>query len=392
MNPKIVLRKSHGDHLRIGHPWIYRSQIKETKEAPAAGHLVDVFSEGNKFIGTGYFNPKSEIVIRLLTRIKESVDKNFFRQKIEQAVRFRRRMVRETNAFRVVSSEADGLPGLIVDRYADILVVQFLTAGMDRLRPVVLEVLEEACPDTRGIYERSDSSSRRIEGLGEKVGWVRQDCGNEIVVHEGDIQYGLSFGQGHKTGFYLDQRENRLLLSRLDLKGEVLDAFCYSGGFGLHLALGGCRVLGLDIQPEAIKQAEANRELNHIPKEQLEFKTGNVFDELRALEKEKRKFDLIILDPPSFVKRKQELEGAIAGYKEIILRAMKLLNEEGLLAVFSCSYHVDENLLLQISMSAARDVRKDLTILKFMKQSSDHPIKPLIPETYYLKGFLFQVS
>ncbi len=390
--PKVILKKSPTERVRHWHPWIYRSQIKEAGESPVPGSLVDIYSSANRFIGTGYFNLKSEITVRILTKDKEPIDKNFLKRQIEKAGRFRQRVVSQTNAFRLISSEADGLPGLIVDRYAEILVVQFLTAGMESLRPLVLDVLEELMPDTRGIYERSDSSSRRLEGLEEKTGWIRQDCGADVLVSERGVNYRVLFEKGQKTGLYLDQRENRLLLRDLGAKEEVLDAFCYTGGFGLHLALAGCRVLGIDSQKEAIEQAEGNRALNHIPHENLVFKVGNVFDELRGFEKEKRKFDLVILDPPSFVKRKQELQGAVSGYKEIMLRGMKLLNEGGWLAVFSCSYHVDENLLMQIALSAAADVRKDLTLLRFMKQSSDHPIKPFIPETYYLKGFLFQVS
>ena len=182
------------------------------------------------------------------------------------------------------------------------------------------------------------------------------------------------------------------MLSDLGIKGEALDAFSYTGGFGLHLAAGGCRVLGIEIQADAVKHAEENRALNGISPEILQFKTANVFDELRALDKEKRRFDLVILDPPSFVKKKDALEGALAGYKEIILRSMKILNENGLLAVFSCSYHIDDNRLMQASLGAALDAHKSLRVLKFLKQSADHPINPFIPETYYLKGFLFQVS
>jgi len=182
------------------------------------------------------------------------------------------------------------------------------------------------------------------------------------------------------------------LIAGLGIKGEALDAFCYEGGFGLHLAKNGCRVLGIDSQEDVIRRAEANRTLNGISPEALQFKVANVFDQLKAFEKEKRKFDLVVLDPPSFVKKKAALEGALAGYKEILLRSMKLLNEDGKLAIFSCSYHVDENLLMQCSLSAAADVRKTLRVLKFLKQSSDHPINPFIPETFYLKGFLFQVS
>jgi 23S rRNA (cytosine1962-C5)-methyltransferase len=388
--PKVILKKP-GGVSRFGHPWIYRSQIRSVDGSAEPGGLVALFSEKNNYIGTGYYNPASEITVRLLTRKPEPVTKDFFKAKIARAAAFRKGTVRDSNACRLVSSEGDDLPGLIVDQYGEVTVVQFLTLGMDRLRPLVLEALEEAVP-SKGIFERSDSSSRKIEGLPEKVGWIRKDCGDEVAIFEGDIRYAMHFGAGHKTGMYLDQRENRLLIAGLGIKGEALDAFCYEGGFGLHLAKSGCRVLGIDSQEDVIRRAEANRELNGIAPDALQFKVANVFDQLKAFEKEKRRFDLVVLDPPSFVKKKAALEGALAGYKEILLRSMKLLNEDGKLAVFSCSYHVDENLLMQASLSGASDVRKTLRVLKFLKQSSDHPINPFIPETYYLKGFLFQVN
>ena len=389
--PRVTLNKIPGNFSRFGHPWIYRSQIKSAENGVPAGGLVSVFSEKNNYIGSGYYNPASEITIRLLTRKPEAIDVNFFKIKILKAAEFRRRVVYGSNAWRLVSSEGDDLPGLIVDQYGEVTVVQFLTLGMEGLRPLVLEALEEAVP-SKGVYERSDSSSRKIEGLPEKVGWIRKDCGDEVTIQEGEVRYAIQFGAGHKTGMYLDQRENRLTIAGLGIKGEALDAFCYEGGFGLHLAKAGCKVLGIDSQEDVLRRAEANRELNGIAPEMLQFKAANVFDQLKMFEKEKRKFDCVILDPPSFVKKKAALQGALSGYKEIILRSMKLLNDNGLLAVFSCSYHVDENLLMQTALSAAADVRRTLRVLKFLKQSADHPINPFIPETYYLKGFLFQVS
>ena len=380
--------------LRFNHPWIYRSQIKEenSAKAPQPGSLVEVRASGNRFAGIGYFNPRSEITVRLLTWKPEAIDGNFFKARLLKAFELRKKYVKDTNAFRVVSSEADGLPGLIVDRYGETAVVQFLTLGMENFKPLILEALEETRIAEGGIYEKSDSGSRRLEGLEEKTGWIRQNCGDEILIFERNVKYRIHFSGGQKTGFYLDQRENRCLLADLGVQGNVLDGFCYSGGFGLHLALGGSNVLGIDSQPEAIRQAEENRALNAVPEERLVFKTANVFDELRALEKERRKFDLVILDPPSFVKKRDALAGALAGYKEILLRGMRILNEGGLLAVFSCSYHVNDDLLMQACLSAAMDTRKSLKVIRFLKQSSDHPIDPFIPETYYLKGFLFLVS
>ncbi len=301
--------------------------------------------------------------------------------------------MKSAGAFRVIASEADGLPGLIADLYGEVLVVQFLTMGMEKLRPLVLKAFEETLPSLRGIYEKSDSSSRAIEGLAPRVEWIRKDCGDEVQIDEEGIRYAVRLEGGHKTGFYLDQRENRILIGNLGVKGSCLDAFCYEGGFGLHLVRGGAKeVIGIDSQEEAVARAEENRRLNGFSENVVRYRTANVFDALREFEKEKKRFDLIVLDPPSFVKKKAALEGALAGYKEIALRSMKILNDPGLLAVFSCSYHVTDDLLMQVCMSAARDVRKSLKVIRFLKQSPDHPIDPFIPESYYLKGFLLEIT
>lgn len=387
---KITLKPSK-KALRYAHPWMYRSQCREAElKNCSSGSLVKVFTAKNRFLGIGYANPLSEISIRMLTSLDESVSLEFFKSRIEKAFEFRKRFVRDTNAFRLISSEADGLPGVIIDRYADVLVVQFLTFGMEKLKGLIIQALEEIFPNF-SIYEKSDSSSRRREGLEETDGWIKSGP-EEVEIYEGGIRYLIHFGQGHKTGFYLDQRENRLLLASLGLRGKVLDAFCYSGGFGLHLAKSGCEVMALDSQAEAIALALANGRLNGIDASFFRVKQANVFDELKNMEKQKSKFDLVILDPPSFVKRREALTGALSGFKEIILRSIKILNEGGFLAVFSCSYHVDENLLLKTGLSASIDLRKDLRIIKFMRQSADHPIHPFIPETYYLKGYLFQIT
>ncbi len=390
MNKKIVLKKPPQGSLRMGHPWVYKDQIKDAAGV-SPGDVADVVSETGRFLGRGYWNPKSEISLRLFTREDEPVDAAFFRRTLGKAVSFRERHVTGTNAYRVVSSEADGLPGLIVDRYGDVLVVQFLTLGTERLRETLVSALDEAVPN-KGIYERSDSASRKLEGLEEKAGWIRRDCGDEVVVREGNVEMAVRFGAGHKTGLYLDQRENHFLLRDFQKSGRVLDAFCYEAGFGLHLAKAGCRVTSIDAQKEPIQRAEEHRRRNGLEASRLELRTANVFDALKEYESQKEVFDLVILDPPSFARQKTALEGALAGYREIVLRSMKLLKEAGSLAVFSCAYHVDENLLMQTCLRAAADSRKALKVLRFLKQSSDHPINPFIPETYYLKGFLLEVS
>ena len=288
---KVFLKPPPKGQTRFGHPWIYRSQIKDTENSPKPGDLVEVLTSGRRPLGLGYFNPHSEITVRFLSRSAEClVDRNFFISKFSKAREFRGRFIKETNAYRLISSEADGLPGLIVDLYGEVAVVQFLTAGMENLRPLALGALDEMGLAPRGVYEKSDSSSRRIEGLQEKTGWIRKDCGDDTVIFEKNVRYHVRFSQGQKTGFYLDQRENRILLAETGVKGRVLDAFCYSGGFGLHMALAGATVLGVDSQKEAIEEAEANRALNTLSAGQLQFKMANVFDELKSLEREKDRF------------------------------------------------------------------------------------------------------
>ena len=390
MSQTVVLKKPPQGSLRMGHPWIYKNQIDRVSTPTSPGDLVSVVTETGRVLARGYWNPKSEISVRILTREDHPVDQKFIQVLVTKAVDYRKRAIQDTNAFRLINSEADGLPGLIVDQYAQVLVVQFLTLGMEKMRGWVTEALNEAVPN-RGIFERSDAASRKLEGLDEKIGWVSKDCGDEVIVHEKDIEMAVTFGEGHKTGLYLDQRENRFLLREWQKKGRVLDAFCYEAGFGLHLAKQGCQVTSIDIQKETIERAKEHQKRNRL-EDRLELRVENVFDALKAYEKEKARFDLVILDPPSFAKQKTALAGALSGYREIILRSFKILEEGGSLAVFSCAYHVDENLLMQTCLRAAADSKKQLRLLKFLKQGADHPINPFIPETYYLKGFLIEAT
>ncbi len=391
MAKQVILKRPPQGSLRYGHPWIYRNQIKEASIEVCPGDVVDVVTESGKFLGRAYWNPKSQISLRVLTRKEEAIDAFFFQRRFSKALESRRQTVRETNSFRLVSSEADGLPGLIVDRYEDVLVVQFLTLGMECLKEIVLKALTECVPH-KGIFERSDASVRKLEDLPERVGWIEKHCGDVTVLTEKDIQVELRFGEGHKTGWYLDQRENRFLMREMASGGEALDVFCYEGGFGLQLAKAGMRVLGIESQKDAVERAQTHRTANGIDAEKFTFQTSNAFDALKDLEKSGRKFDLIVLDPPSFVKQKTALQPALSGYKELMLRGFRMMNEGGKLAVFSCAYHLDDHFLMQASLAAAQDARRSLKLLKFMKQSSDHPIDPFIAETYYLKGFLFEVS
>ena len=394
---QVYLKRETDAYERAGHPWIYKSRIARVSDA-APGDLVQVHETG-RVLGTGYYNPSSEIAVRILEFGNRPFTADTLKEKITRAVRDREGLLVDTNAVRLVWSEADGLPGLIVDRYDQVLVVQFLTLGMERLKDRVLEALESAAP-SRGVFEKSDSPLRKKEGLEARTGWLRRDClpadalvagGDETLVREHGLSFSVKFGEGHKTGLYLDQRENRILLAEGGRTGAALDGFCYTGGFGLHLARAGWTVTGIDSQPDVIELARKNAELNGLTGK-AEFRAANVFEELKRLQKDQKAFDLIVLDPPSFVKSRGEIPGALSGYKEIALRSMKLLSPGGRLAVFSCSWHIDENLLMQACLSAAVDAHKGLRVLKFLKQAADHPIDPFIPETYYLKGFLLEVT
>ncbi len=387
-----ILKRPPQGSLRYGHSWVYRNQLKEISADAEPGEILSIMTESGKFMGKAYWNPKSQISMRILTRREETVDEVFFRARFEKALDFRKKTVTDTNAFRVISSEADDLPGLIVDRYADVLVAQFLTLGMEKNKALIVPALQEVFPDC-GIFERSDASSREMEGLKESVGWIEKKCAGETLIHEKDVEFAMRFGEGHKTGWYLDQRENRFLLRGMVTPDEeILDVFCYEGGFSLQFAKAGARVLAIDSQKDVISRAEEHRTRNKISPEALHFEVANAFEKLKELEKSGRKFDWIVLDPPSFVKQKSALSGALSGYKELLLRAFKMLKPEGKLAVFSCAYYLDDHFLMQVSMAAAQDAKRLIKILKFMKQASDHPINPFIPETYYLKGYLFQVS
>ncbi len=392
MTRQVVLKRPPQGALRFGHPWIYRDQIKEVAPEAKPGDVLRVMTETDKFLARAYWNPKSEITLRVLTRKDEEVDVAFLSAKFAKALEFRRRMVKDTNSFRLISSEADGMSGLIVDKYDDVLVAQFLTLGMENLKPAILEALSAVVPN-KGIYERSDASVRKLEGLAEVAGWIGKPGPEEVIVRERDVEIVLRFGAGHKTGWYLDQRDNRFILRDLAVSGaQALDAFCYEGGFGLQLAKAGMSVLGIDSQKDVIERAERHRKHNGLSESQLSFQVGNAFDVLKEIEKSGKKFDVIVMDPPSFVKQKSALKGALAGYKEILIRGFKMLNTGGKIAIFSCAYHLDDNFLMEASLAAARDARVNLRLLKFLKQAADHPIDPFIAESYYLKGFLFEVT
>jgi 23S rRNA (cytosine1962-C5)-methyltransferase len=380
----VVLRRRGQLRVLRGHPWIYRADVEQTDGALDKGDLVDVYGTGRRFLGRGYINPDSQILVRLLTRDAEPINTAFFRRRIAAAMDYRQRLAIPSNAIRMVYADADALPGLLLDCYGDIGVIQILTAGMERLRGVLLPVIQELI-HPHGIYLRNDASSRLLEGLPMEKEFVGTPFDPVVNIQEDDLCFQVSIATGQKTGFFLDQRANRFAIRPLAADRQVLDCFCYTGGFALHAAKAGAqRVEGIDNSAEAVATATENAKRNHLS-DRCAFRCGNAFDELRQLQGAGRRFDLIILDPPAFTKSKEALPGALRGYKEINLRAMKLLNTGGILVTSSCSYHLSEATFLQMLEDAATDAKIQCRILEIRTQAPDHPVLLSVPETKYLK-------
>ncbi|CCO08486.1 class I SAM-dependent rRNA methyltransferase [Desulforamulus hydrothermalis] len=388
---KAILHQGKQKRIINGHPWVYRGEIKEIKGPYAPGDIVDVYDCRDRFLGRGYINPASQITIRIMTRQPaEEIDEDFFRRRIQAAWQYRQQVVRDTNACRVIFGEADFLPALIVDKFADYLVVQTLALGIDVHKATIFKVLQEVMQPA-GIYERNDVAVRKLEGLPLITGFVGQPFDPKVVIKENGIKFVVDLAGGQKTGYFLDQRENRMALQGLVKGGRVLDCFCHTGTFAMYAAKYGARqVLGLDIAAPALEVARANAQLNGYG-DLCSFKEGNSFDELRAMEKAGDKFDVVILDPPAFTKSSQAVAGAVRGYKEINLRGMKLLPPGGYLITCSCSYHMKEDLFLQVIQEAARDAGRQLRLVELRRQAKDHPMLLAYPESHYLKCLVLQV-
>ena len=387
---RVTLHKGRERRPLSGHPWIYRGEIHRIEGDPAPGDLVEVKDARGRFVGRGYVNPRSQISVRLLTWEDEAIDEAFLRRRVQSAMDLRKRCVADAEAYRVIFGEADLLPGLIVDRYGDILVVQFLTAGIEALRGPLVEVLLSLL-QPRGIYARNDAPARELEGLERTSGFLYGQFETMLQISEGEVRFWVDIAAGQKTGLFLDQRENRLRVRSFAEGREVLDAFCYSGGFGLHAAAAGARsVLGVELSKDAAALAVKNAELNGFGGI-VRILEGNAFDGLRSLDRDGRGFDLIILDPPAFTKGKEALESAIRGYKEINLRAMKLLREGGILATCSCSYHLSAELFREMLVEAASDAHRRFRLIEFRTQAQDHPVLLSVRETSYLKCAILEV-
>ncbi len=388
---KISVNKKGAKRVRGGHLWIYKSDLVRIEAN--GGDTVIVVDEGNNFIGKAFYSDKSEISLRFFTTIQETIDKEFWRQKIVESVNRRKNSristpdSRLTNAFRLINSEADLIPSLIVDDYAGNLVIQTLSQGTEKLKNTFVEILEEEF-QPKSIVQRNDARVRLLEGLEQINSTLYGEVADEIIIEQDGIKFYVSLLDGQKTGSFLDQRENHFV-SRNYGFGHALDCFTFNGGFALNLAKNCDSVLALDISDDAVNLAKRNAELNEITN--IEFRTANVFDALRDLETKREKFDTIVLDPPAFVKNRAALKGAIRGYKEINLRALKMLNEGGILITCSCSYHFSEEIFLQVLEEAANNAHKRLHLIEKRMQSADHPILLGMPESYYLKCFILRV-
>lgn len=388
--------------IKRGHPWIYDTEIKSVDGEWANGCLTDVVSEKGSYLGTGFVSEKSKIRIRLLSNnANDKFDAAFFKRRLKYALDYRKTVMGgDYSACRLIFGEADGLPGLTVDRYENLLVTQVLSYGMDKIKDVIYRSLYELMAEDGikidGIYERNDVAIRELEGLEVYKGWYESDFISpadsvltEIV--ENGIKYEVDVENGQKTGFFLDQKYNRLAVAKIAKGKTVLDCFTHTGSFALNAAMGGAkRVTAVDVSETAIAKAKENAEKNGLT-DRMDFLCTNVFDLLPELCKGKSEYDMIILDPPAFTKNRKTISDAERGYKEINYRAMKLLPRGGYLATCSCSHFMDNSLFVKMLMSAASDAGVSLKLIEARRQSPDHPTMLNIPETDYLKFYLFQM-
>jgi 23S rRNA (cytosine1962-C5)-methyltransferase len=387
---RITLQRKRDQRIAAGHLWLYAGELGDIKGMPEAGDVVDVFTSAGRFYGRGLFNPHSKIRVRLLTMEEEAIDEAFWARRVRSAEDLRRRVVSGTDAYRLIHGEGDLLPGLVVDRYADLLVMQTLAFGMDRRKELLADLLSEQMkPDA--IYLRNDSKSRALEGLPLSHGFLRGRSPTRFEIAEGPARFEVDIERGQKTGWFCDQRENRLAVASVAKDADVLEVFCHTGAFGIQAALRGAKsVLGIDVSTDAVAMARRHADMNGMGN-LCEYREADAFEELRALDRTGQRYDLIILDPPAFARSKQALPHALAGYKDINLHALRLIRPGGFLATCSCSYHVSEQNLWHTILEAARDAKRQLKLVESRSQSRDHPMLAAMPETRYLKCFVFQV-
>ena len=383
MTPTVVISARGEDRLRGGHPWIYRADVADARAS--AGDIVVIKNPRGRVVGAALYSDTSQIALRVISEGDQPADFTLIRRRIESAIAFRESLAIDATAYRLVHGEGDRLPSLIVDRYGDYLVVQALSQGIDRLLPDIVSTLSELLRP-RGIVARNDPRARVLEGLEQRVDILAGDVPETVRVTEAGVDYDVDLRRGQKTGLFLDQRENRIAAG-VYARGRCLDCFSYNGGFALALARTCGETIAIDVSDDAIARVRQNAALNRVA---VDARVGNVFDELRGLERLGERFDTIVLDPPAFAKNKAAVANARAGYKEINLRALKLLNPGGVLVTCSCSYHVNEAVFADIVYEAAVDARVHVTVVEKRMQGRDHPVMLGVPETYYLKCFILR--
>ncbi|MBW7951149.1 MAG: class I SAM-dependent rRNA methyltransferase [Chitinophagales bacterium] len=386
---KVFLRKKIAHRIANGHPWIFGNEVEKIDGEVNAGDIVEVYYADKKFCGCGYINPKSQILVRLLTRKKETINEDFFYNRILSAWKYRQQIGYTENC-RLIFGEADEMPALIIDKFNDYFVIQTLAYGMEVWKPAIVNALQKIF-NPKGIYERNDVPVRELEGLPQQKGFLSTPFDTNIIINENGLQFHVDIENGQKTGYFLDQQDNRRAIQHIVKGADVLGAFTYTGTFEIHAAHYGAKsVLGIDISENAVSKANQNAQLNGL-ENIVHFEALNAFDVLKVWAKEGKQYDVVMLDPPAFTKSRATIQKAITGYKEINLRGMKLIKNGGFLVTSSCTNLVQPEMFLHTIELAAKDAGKNLKQVVFNAQAADHPIVWGMENTNYLKFLIVQV-
>ena len=391
----VILKKGEGRTLKAGGLWVFDNEIAKIDGEFENGDIVAVLDFDGYFMGYGFINTKSKITVRLLTRKKDDVvDEKFIEKRVRDAWNYRKDTI-DTSSCRIIFGETDFLPGIVVDKFSDVLVVESLALGIDKLKPVILDCLKKVLAEdnitVRGVYERSDAKVRQNEGMERYKGFIGREFDTKVEIVENGVHYYVDVRDGQKTGFFLDQKNNRKSVQRIVKDKTVLDCFTHTGSFALNAGYAGAKeVLGVDASDLAVEQARENAQLNNL-QDRVKFMTADVFDLLPKLEEEGKKYDVVILDPPAFTKSRSSIKNAVKGYREINLRGLKLVKDRGYLVTCSCSHFMDPELFAKTIKEAAHGAHKRLRQVEFRTQAPDHPILWAADESYYLKFYIFQV-
>ena len=391
----VTLKKGEGRTLKAGGLWVFDNEIAKIDGEFENGDIVAVLDFDGYFMGYGFINTNSKITVRLLTRKKDDVvDEKFIEKRVRDAWNYRKDTI-DTSSCRIIFGEADFLPGIVVDKFSDVLVVESLALGIDKLKPVILDCLKKVLAEdhitVRGVYERSDAKVRQNEGMERYKGFIGEEFDTKVEIVENGVHYYVDVRDGQKTGFFLDQKNNRKSVQRIVKDKTVLDCFTHTGSFALNAGYAGAKeVLGVDASDLAVEQARENAQLNNL-QDRVKFMTADVFDLLPKLEEEGKKYDVVILDPPAFTKSRSSIKNAVKGYREINLRGLKLVKDRGYLVTCSCSHFMDPELFAKTIKEAAHGAHKRLRQVEFRTQAPDHPILWAADESYYLKFYIFQV-